>query len=133
MILKDHDEQLERVAQGLLEMETLDKEQFEALYLGTASATELKEDQIAKDAAQKAADEAEAARKKAEQEKAENKIEQALSEGKRVAVINKDGRIVLKTNEKPAVKTGLPTFDDQAQPKEDVPSDKEDNNDTKEE
>lgn len=131
MILKDHDEQLERVAQGLLEMETLDKEQFEALYLGTASATELKEDQIAKDAAQKAADEAEAARKKAEQEKAENKIEQALSEGKRVAVINKDGRIVLKTNEKPAVKTGLPTFDDQAQPKEDAPQDKE--NDNKEE
>ncbi len=98
-ILKDHHEELERVALGLMDLETIDEEQFEALYMGTRTSEELKAEQEKKDAEQKAADEAEAARKKAEAKEKEKEIKKALSEGKRVAVIDKDGRLIIKKPE----------------------------------
>ncbi|MBR5926573.1 MAG: zinc metalloprotease, partial [Firmicutes bacterium] len=100
-ILTDHHDELERVALGLMDLETIDEEQFEALYQGTKTSAELKEEQDAKDAAQKAADEAEAARKKAEAKNKENEIKKALSEGKRVAVLDKDGRLVIRKPAEP--------------------------------
>jgi len=95
-ILEEHREEMERVTNGLLEMETLDAEQFEALYANTNTAENLKSDRDAKDAAQKAADEAEAARKAAEKKDKEDEIKKNLMQGKRVAVFDKNGNLVIK-------------------------------------
>ena len=95
-ILKEHKDELERVALGLLELETLDQEQFEALYSNTKTATELKTEQDEKDAAQKAADEAEAARKAEENKAHEAEIQAELNKGKRIAVFDKDNNVIFK-------------------------------------
>ena len=95
-ILKEHSDELERVALGLLELETLDKDQFEALYSNTKTAEELKTEQTEKDAAQKAADEAEAARKAEENKAHEAEIQAELNKGKRVAVFDKDNNVIFK-------------------------------------
>ncbi len=95
-ILKEHREELERVAAGLLELETLDKDQFEALYSNTQTPEELKTVQSERDAAQKAADEAEAARKAEENKAHEAEIRAELNKGKRIAVFDKDNNVIFK-------------------------------------
>ncbi len=95
-ILKEHRAELDRVANGLLELETLDRDQFEALYTNEKSAEELKEAQIEKDATQKAADEAEAARRAEENKKHEEEIRAELMKGKRVAILDKDNNVIFK-------------------------------------
>ena len=95
-ILKEHREELERVANGLLELETLDKDQFEALYTNDKTAEELKTEQTEKDAEQKAADEAEAARKAEEAKIKEAEERKELDKGKRIAVFDKDNNVVFK-------------------------------------
>jgi len=96
-ILKEHRAELDRVANALLEMETLDKDQFEAIYSNTQTAEELKIAQDEKDAAQKAADEAEAAKKAEEKKSKESEMRKALSgEQTRVAILDKHGNLVIK-------------------------------------
>lgn len=60
-ILTEHDETLERVAKALLLVETIDGEQFEALYTGKMSAEDLKESVDKADEAKQAQNEKEAA------------------------------------------------------------------------
>ena len=60
-ILAEHDETLERVAKALLLVETIDGEQFEALYTGKLSAEDLKESVDKADEAKQAQNEKEAA------------------------------------------------------------------------
>ena len=100
-ILKEHRDELERVALGLLELETLDKDQFEALYSNTQTPEELKAAQNEKDAAQKAADEAEAARKAEENKAHEEQIRAELYMGKRIAVVDENNNVVFKDMSKP--------------------------------
>ncbi|MBR6351816.1 MAG: ATP-dependent zinc metalloprotease FtsH, partial [Firmicutes bacterium] len=59
-LLKDHREELDRVAQALLEMETLDSDEFEAIYSGTKTVEELKSIDDEKAAARKVVEDAEA-------------------------------------------------------------------------
>lgn len=59
-ILLENKDKLERVAEALLEIETLDGEQFEKLYTGKMTAKELAEDHKEKEEALKEANEAEA-------------------------------------------------------------------------
>ena len=130
-ILTDHHDELERVALGLMDLETIDEEQFEALYRGTKTSAELKEEQDAKDAAQKAADEAEAARKKAEAKNKENEIKKALSEGKRVAVLDKDGRLVIRKPAEPKPEEQAAPAETPAQPAAETPTEQKDTTDDK--
>ena len=60
-ILAEHDETLERVAKALLLVETIDGEQFEALYAGKMSAEDLKESVDKADEAKQVQNEKEAA------------------------------------------------------------------------
>ena len=60
-ILAEHDETLERVAKALLLVETIDGEQFEALYTGKMSAEDLKESVDKADEAKQVQNEKEAA------------------------------------------------------------------------
>ncbi|MBR5755997.1 MAG: hypothetical protein IKX96_00415, partial [Firmicutes bacterium] len=130
-ILTDHHDELERVALGLMDLETIDEEQFEALYQGTKTSAELKEEQDAQDAAQKAADEAEAARKKAEAKNKENEIKKALSEGKRIAVLDKDGRLVIRKPAEPKPEEQAAPAETPAQPAAETPTEQKDTTDDK--
>ncbi|MDO5441319.1 MAG: ATP-dependent zinc metalloprotease FtsH [Bacillota bacterium] len=96
-ILTEHREELDRVANGLLVLETLDKDQFEALYTNASTAEELKNVRDEAEAEQKAADEAEAAKRAAEEKTEEAETRKALNEGKRVAVIDKSGKLTFRT------------------------------------
>jgi cell division protease FtsH len=95
-LLKDHREELDRVAQALLEMETLDSDEFEAVYSGTKTVEELKSIDDEKAAARKVVEDAEA-KARAERE-AREAAEAALmagtaSPGKRVAVLDEKGNV----------------------------------------
>ncbi len=95
-LLKDHREELDRVAQALLEMETLDSDEFEAVYSGTKTVEELKSIDDEKAAARKVVEDAEA-KARAERE-AREAAEAALMEGtaspgKRVALLDEKGNV----------------------------------------
>ena len=95
-LLKDHREELDRVAQALLEMETLDSDEFEAIYSGTKTVEELKSIDDEKAAARKVVEDAEA-KARAERE-AREAAEAALMEGtaspgRRVAVLDEKGNV----------------------------------------
>lgn len=85
-ILKAHDDALERVAQSLLLVETLDGKQFEALYNGDITPEELQEQVKAAEEEKKIRDQAEAAESKRleEERKAEEKAK--MEELKRAMV-----------------------------------------------
>ena len=74
-ILKTHDDALERVAQGLLLVETLDGEQFEALYNGEITPEELQEQvkAAAKEKERRDKEEAAESKRLEEERKAEEK------------------------------------------------------------
>ena len=106
-MLKDHRDELDRVANALLEMETLDADQFEAIYSGTRTVAELQEEDNAKSKARKKVEDAEAearAKKEAEEAAIIKEMEGVLPGGNqmkkppmhtRVARIDKDGNISL--------------------------------------
>lgn len=98
-ILKTHQEELERVANALLEMETLDDEEFEAIFTNSKTVEDLRRGEKERSAARKRVEEAEArtrARKEAQEKKAEEKNPYI-----RVAVMDKDGNFRIKSNEAP--------------------------------
>ena len=87
-ILEEHREQLTAVAQGLLEIETLDGDQFVALFDGSMTPEELAEEQRVMQEERKAKDKKEAKaairqrrlKQKQEMEEAERKKQEALDE-----------------------------------------------------
>ena len=99
-ILRDHMDELNRVAEALLEMETLDAEQFEALYSNTSTVEELEAEQkkTNEERAEKERAEAEkkAAKEAEEKRLAEEKLRDALEKGKRVAVMDEKGNITFR-------------------------------------
>ena len=101
-MLKDHDAELHRVAEALLEMETLDAEQFEAVYSGTRTAEELQAEDAEKNKTRKAVEEAEA-KERAEREAAQAEAELKETEqsfGKNVLVMDRSGRVTLTSKDK---------------------------------
>ena len=105
-LLKDHRAELDRVANALLEMETLDAEQFEAVYSGTKTVEELQSEDSVKNKARKEVEDAEAAAR-AEREAEEAARLQSELPGlqggirvsatrptpRRIARIDRDGKI----------------------------------------
>ena len=92
-MLKDHREQLDRVAEALLEMETLDADEFEAVHSGTKTVEELQTADSEKAAARKVVEDAEA-KARAEKEAAEAEAaELAANAGKRVAILDSNGNV----------------------------------------
>ena len=114
-LLKDHRDELDRIAEALLEMETLDAEQFEAIYTGTKTVAELQEEDSERNKARKVVEDAEA-EARAKKEAAEKAISDALENAvlgrnikkppvrTRIARIDKDGHIsvVGRADEEPA-------------------------------
>ena len=85
-ILEEHMDQLTAVAEGLLEIETLDGEQFVALFDGTKTPTELGEEHAVAKEERKAKDkeEAKAAAKKRKQERQQAKEEAERREQEKI-------------------------------------------------
>jgi len=96
-MLTEHEAQLRRVAEALLKLETIDAEQFAALFDGTKTDEELEAENKEKAEAVEIANKIEAeerARKKAEEAKSlEAQLKKELADGKRVAVMDKKGKI----------------------------------------
>ena len=99
-ILRSHIDELTRVAEALLEMETLDGDQFEALYSNTSTVEELETEQkrVNEERAEKERIEAEkkAAKEAEERRQAEEQFRDALEKGKRVAVMDEKGNITFR-------------------------------------
>ncbi|MBP5750027.1 MAG: AAA family ATPase, partial [Firmicutes bacterium] len=99
-ILRTHMDELHRVAEALLEMETLDADQFEALYSNTSTVEELEAEQkkVSEERAEKERLEAEtkAAKEAEEKRLAEEQLRDALEKGKRVAVMDEKGNITFR-------------------------------------
>ena len=99
-ILRSHIDELTRVAEALLEMETLDGDQFEALYSNTSTVEELETEQkrVNEERAEKERIEAEkkAAKDAEERRLAEEQLRDALEKGKRVAVMDEKGNITFR-------------------------------------
>ena len=99
-ILRSHIDELTRVAEALLEMETLDGDQFEALYSNTSTVEELETEQkrVNEERAEKERIEAEkkAAKEAEERRQAEEQLRDALEKGKRVAVMDEKGNITFR-------------------------------------
>ncbi len=92
-LLKDHRDQLDRIANALLEMETLDADEFEAIYSGTKTVEELQTADSEKAAARKIVEDAEA-KARAEREVAEAaEAEAQANAGKRVAILDSNGNV----------------------------------------
>ena len=99
-ILRSHIDELTRVAEALLEMETLDGDQFEALYSNTSTVEELETEQkrVNEERAEKERIEAEkkVAKDAEERRLAEEQLRDALEKGKRVAVMDEKGNITFR-------------------------------------
>ena len=99
-ILRTHMDELNRVAEALLEMETLDADQFEALYSNTSTIEELEAEQkkVSEERAEKERIEAEkkAAKEAEEKRQAEEQLRDALEKGKRIAVMDEKGNITFR-------------------------------------
>ncbi len=99
-ILKEHSAELQRVAEALLEMETLDADQFEALYSNTSTMEELEAKQKEENAARAEKERLEAEQKAfmeaEEKRRLEEQMREAMEKGKRVAVMDEKGNIVFK-------------------------------------
>lgn len=95
-LLEEHRSELDRVANALLELETLDEEEFEAIYTNTRTAEEISEangirDKIRKEKEDKEAEERAKREAEAEEEQEKDAIASAIKSGKRVAVMDKKG------------------------------------------
>ena len=103
-LLKDHRAELDRVAEALLEMETLDADEFEAIYTGTKTVADLQAADKERSAARKVVEDAEAearAKREAEEKALSEALDNAMN-GRtirkppvrtRIARIDKDGHI----------------------------------------
>lgn len=120
-ILKEHDAELHRVAEALLEMETIDAEQFEALFTNSKTVEELKEEAKTEAAIREEKEKAEAKRKAEkeaiEQIKKEEELRKAMEQGRRVAVMDEKGNLIIKDaaeyrREMESRKTPLPAEDE---------------------
>jgi len=106
-ILTEHRDDLDRIANALLELETLDEEDFEAIFTQAKTAQEIAEDKEVKSKEQKEREDKEAeerrkreaAERKTSSSNVKDPIQEALREGKRVAVIGKNGSVVDILNE----------------------------------
>ena len=99
-ILLEHNAELHRVAEALLEMETLDADQFEALYSNTSTVEELENIQKEADAARAEKERLEAEKKAfleaEEKRRVEEQMREAMEKGKRVAVMDEKGNIIIR-------------------------------------
>ena len=99
-ILLEHSAELHRVAEALLEMETLDADQFEALYTNTSTVEELETIQKEADAARAEKERLEAEKKAfleaEEKRRLEEQMRDAMEKGKRVAVMDEKGNIIFR-------------------------------------
>ena len=124
-LLKDHRDELDRVANALLEMETLDAEQFEAIYTGTKTVAELQEEDSERNKARKVVEDAEAAARaeREAEEAARLQSEQPGLQGgirvsatrptpRRIARIDRDGKISV-IDEKDATEEDQPQKGDE--------------------
>jgi len=97
-LLKEHQDELNRVAEALLRLETIDGEQFEALYNNTKTLDEIAEEEDAEKAKRLAAQKAEAeekARADAEKRSAlEASVKERYGENARVVYMDGKGRPV---------------------------------------
>ena len=97
-LLKEHQDELNRVAEALLRLETIDGDQFEALYNNTKTLDEIAEEEDAEKAKRLAAQKAEAEEKaKADAEKRsalEASVKERYGENARVVYMDEKGRPV---------------------------------------
>ena len=120
-LLKEHETELVRVAEALLILETVDAEQFEALYTGSKSVEDIKaefdEEMKKREEAHKIEAAERAKRREQEAKELEEKLKNELESGKRVAVMDKDGKIrILENNENKA--QSAPVSEEPEEPKE---------------
>jgi len=99
-ILKEHMDQLNRIADALLEMETIDAVQFEQLFNDEKTLEEIKQDSQdqaqAKEEANRLEAEKRAAAEEAERKAMEEQLRRHMEKGKRVAVMGTDGSMVFQ-------------------------------------
>jgi cell division protease FtsH len=95
-LIRAHREELDRVAAALLELETLDAEQFEAVYTGTKTIEELKADLQETTKERKAKEAIEARERAKREEEQKSNMEHEFARGRRVAVFDAKGRPVIK-------------------------------------
>lgn len=98
-ILKEHRSELERVAAGLLELETIDDKQFEALYTNELTLEDIRSEQDAKNEAQRRADAREAAKRAEEKMIREAERKKSAASDRRIAILDEDGKLVIKSVE----------------------------------
>ena len=95
-LLKEHRAELDRVAQALLEMETIDGDEFEALYTNSRQLEDIKAESEAAAKVRKEKEEKEAAAAEKKREEERKKLEASgyiPPRGKRLAVVDKNGKI----------------------------------------
>ena len=95
-ILEEHREELDRVANALLDLETLGEDEFEDIFTGKRTSAEIVEANGLRDKERKEKEEKEAETRRIREEEErksseEAKITEALRSGKRVAFIDKKG------------------------------------------
>ena len=99
-LLTEHLDALHRVAEALLELETIDGTQFEQLFNDEKSLEEIKEESLeqAKEKEEFNRREAEkrAAAEEADRKSAEEELRRHMEKGKRIAVLESDGSMVFK-------------------------------------
>ena len=99
-LLTEHLDELHRVAEALLELETIDGTQFEQLFNDEKSLEEIKEESLeqAKEKEEFNRREAEkrAAAEEADRKSAEEELRRHMEKGKRIAVLESDGSMVFK-------------------------------------
>lgn len=103
-ILREHRAELDRVAEALLEMETVDGAEFEALYTNTRTLEELKSENEAEARLRREKQEQEAA--EAEKRRAQERVSRFESpfvspRSKRIAVMDDKGKIHIIDRDKP--------------------------------
>ena len=110
-LLTEHRAELDRVAEALLEMETLDADQFEAIYSNSKTVAELQDEDSVRNKARKEVEDAEAearAKKEAAEQAMRDELDNAVSGGTpkrppvhtRIARIDKNGHISVVGDEK---------------------------------
>lgn len=95
-ILEEHRTELDRVANALLELETLGEDEFEDIFTGKRTSSEIAEANGIKEKVRKEKEEKEAEERKKKEEEAkkleeESRLAEAIKSGKRVAYIDKKG------------------------------------------
>ena len=99
-ILMEHTEELNLIAEALLELETIDGKQFEELFTKEKTLEEIAKESEIQLKAKEEANQIEAEKRKAAEEEArkiaEEQLKRHLEKGKRVAVMGKDGRLTFQ-------------------------------------